>query len=308
SLPPSLVVDADGNERFAKYLSKMKSYVGTIENYPYPYVIDRLCWEFPCVVPSDWEAQNLIGNQKPQMLEDWQRALDATVLKQGVMNLCFHPHGWSSSEQFVSFIDYAVKKYGKKVKFLTFGECLDRLNKNLLKGNPLRNSQGSDNGVRILDVDDDGFMDVLIGNGTTKVTRVWQPKKRSWSETKLPFSLASGEGKDAKDARVLLGVLDGDGRARLSPRTLRTLTQGRKATQLGLGSSTASNGDQTKIAIQMVWQKPTASFVTSTGTRSASSLRGTKSSNGKNRRVHGRSFPMACPMAYPMVKGYASST
>ena len=65
----------------------MKSYVGTIENYPYPYVINRLCWEFPCVAPSDWEAHNLIGDGQPQMLEDWKRALDVTVLKQGVMVL-----------------------------------------------------------------------------------------------------------------------------------------------------------------------------------------------------------------------------
>ncbi|SVC43905.1 uncharacterized protein METZ01_LOCUS296759, partial [marine metagenome] len=101
SLPRKLVLDADGKERFGKYLSKMNSYVGTIEDYPYPFVINRLCWEFPCLVPSDWEAQNLIGNQQPQMLEDWKRALDVTVHKQGVMNLVFHPHGWSSSAQLV---------------------------------------------------------------------------------------------------------------------------------------------------------------------------------------------------------------
>ena len=147
SVPRQLVVDPDGKERFGKYLEKISSYVGTIEDYPYPYVINRKCWEFPCAVPSDWEAQNLIGNKNPQMLEDWKRALDVTVFKQGVMNLCFHPHGWSSSEQFVSFINYAEEKYGGKVKFLNFKECLDRLNKHLLGNNPLRQSDGGDNGV-----------------------------------------------------------------------------------------------------------------------------------------------------------------
>ena len=97
SLPRELVVDADGKETFGKYLEKISSYVGTIEDYPYPYVINRSCWEFPCAVPSDWEAQNLIGNKNPKMLEDWKRALDLTVLKKGVMNVCFHPQGWSSS-------------------------------------------------------------------------------------------------------------------------------------------------------------------------------------------------------------------
>ena len=38
----------------------------TIEDYPYPYVIGRLCWEFPCVVPSDWSAQNLQKPNNPQ--------------------------------------------------------------------------------------------------------------------------------------------------------------------------------------------------------------------------------------------------
>ena len=170
SLPRNLVIDAEGKERFAKYLEKMKSYVGTIENYPYPYVINRLCWEFPCVAPSDWEAQNLFGNQKPQMLEDWKRALDVTVHKQGVMNLVFHPHGWSSSAQLVELIDYAQKTYGKKVKFLNFRECAERLNKNLLKGSALRGKDGGDNAVRILDANNDGFMDVLIGE--KKLTRI----------------------------------------------------------------------------------------------------------------------------------------
>ena len=195
SLPSKLVLDANGKERFAKYLPKektragmrtMASYVGTIEDYPYPYVINRLCWEFPCVVPSDWEAHNLIGDRQPQMLEDWKRALDVTVLKQGVMNLVFHPHGWSSSSQLVEFVDYAQKTYGKKVKFLNFRECIERLNQNLLKGSSLRGKNGQDNGVRVLDANNDGFMDVLIGEQNR--TRIWNPKQSSWTEHKLPFN------------------------------------------------------------------------------------------------------------------------
>ncbi|SVB57951.1 uncharacterized protein METZ01_LOCUS210805, partial [marine metagenome] len=201
SLPREWVVDKDGKERFGKYLEKMKSYVGTIEDYPYPYVINQLCWEFPCVVPSDWEAQNLIGNQNPQMLEDWKRALDVTVHKQGVMNLVFHPHGWSSSAQLVELIDYAQKTYGKKVKFLNFSECAERLNKNLLKGSALRGKDGGDNAVRILDANNDGFMDVLIGE--KKLTRIWNPKQSTWTQHKLPFD----------PRQTLAGVLDKSGAA-----------------------------------------------------------------------------------------------
>jgi hypothetical protein len=54
-LPRELVLDKDGRERFRKYLvtetnaiSKvtMKSYAANIEDYPYPYLIGKLCWEF----------------------------------------------------------------------------------------------------------------------------------------------------------------------------------------------------------------------------------------------------------------------
>src|SRR5690606_22981983 len=74
-LPRGLVVDADGTPRFRKYLPS-EGFVNTIEDYPYPYLVNRLCWEFPCMVPSDWEAQNLLGVNNPRTIEDWQRALD----------------------------------------------------------------------------------------------------------------------------------------------------------------------------------------------------------------------------------------
>mgnify|MGYP006150199881 CR=1 FL=1 len=66
-----LVIDPDGREKFRKYVP-FESFVNTIEDYPYPYVIGRLCWEFPCAVPSDWEAHNLHGSNNPRTVEDWQ--------------------------------------------------------------------------------------------------------------------------------------------------------------------------------------------------------------------------------------------
>ena len=105
ALPRDLVLDADGREKFGKYLPtetnaatrvSMKSFTTTIEDYPYPYVIGNLCWEFPAMVPSDWEAFNLHGPTNAVTLADWKSALDAVVLKQGVFSFIFHPHGWSS--------------------------------------------------------------------------------------------------------------------------------------------------------------------------------------------------------------------
>ena len=87
------------------------SFVNTIEDYPYPYVIGRLCWEFPCVV-----AERL-GGATPAQAEQpadgratGRRRSTATVIKQGVFNLVFHPHGWIKNEQVVELIDHAVKQ------------------------------------------------------------------------------------------------------------------------------------------------------------------------------------------------------
>jgi hypothetical protein len=144
ALPKELVRDEKGGERFKKYLPADRSFVNTIENYPYPYVIGKLCWEFPCTTPSDWQAQHLHKPCNPQTVADWKAALDCTVIKRGVFCLVFHPHGWIKNDQVVEFIDHAVEKHGKKVKFLTFKEAQGRLNKNLFYGGDLRTGRTSE--------------------------------------------------------------------------------------------------------------------------------------------------------------------
>ena len=199
-IPKELLTDADGREKFRKYIPKgMKrngiaqdNFVNWIENYPYPYVINQLCWEFPCMVPSDWEAQFLQQPNNPKTVEDMKTALDITVLKKGVFNLVFHPHGWIKAEQVVELIDHAVSKHGKKVKFLNFREAHDRLNENLLAGQPLRKDDGRDNGVRILDLNRDGFMDVAVGTANRRLTRVWKPSSQTWAESTFPVLIGEG--------------------------------------------------------------------------------------------------------------------
>jgi putative membrane-bound dehydrogenase-like protein len=181
ALPRELVQDADGREKFQKYLPRDRSFVNTIENYPYPYVIGRTCWQFPCMTPSDWQAQHLHKPNNPITVRDWQAALDCTVLKQGVFCMVFHPHGWITPEQVIQFIDHAQMKHGKKVKFLTFKEALERVNKNLLGGQALRDEKGRDNGVRLLDVNNDGWMDVVLASRAKRETRVWTP--RGWTRS-----------------------------------------------------------------------------------------------------------------------------
>jgi putative membrane-bound dehydrogenase-like protein len=189
-LPRNLVVDDDeGNERFRRYAS-FKSFVNTIENYPYPYIIANRCWEFPCIVPSDWEAQNLQQPNNPKTVADLQAALDAVVIKQGVFNLVFHPHGWIENNQVVELIDHAVARHGRKVKFLTFREALDRLNRHLLGGQALRTATGADAGIRLLDLNGDNHLDVVISNSQQQVTRLWDADKKHWEQGSFPVRIS----------------------------------------------------------------------------------------------------------------------
>src|SRR5487761_1801847 len=224
-LPRDLVLDEKGHDRFQKYSPFDRTFVNAIRDYPYPYVAGGLCWEFPCVAPSDWSAQHLQKPNNPLTVADWKLALDATVIKQGVFNLVIHPHGWIRAEQVNELIDHAVSKYGRRVKFLTFRQALERLNKNLLAGQPLRDASvvdknagiqsGFDNGVRLIDLDDDGFLDVVVGNHEARLTRVWSSKNGKWITTDLPAQLVAAiPDSESQDNGGRFGI-GPDGRVRL---------------------------------------------------------------------------------------------
>jgi putative membrane-bound dehydrogenase-like protein len=207
-LSRELVIDPDGQDRFLKYLPYDRTFVNTIENYAYPYVIGRLCWEFPCIFPSDWEAQHYHKPNNPITVRDLEAALDAIVIKQGSFNLVFHPHGWIRNDQIVQLIDHAVARHGKKVKFLTFREALELLNKNLLAGQAVRDAKGRDNGIRLLDLNNDGYLDVVIGNDQVRQTRIWSPASHTWAASDFPVPLV----QDGLDQGVRFGVVGPDHR------------------------------------------------------------------------------------------------
>ncbi len=146
TLPRELVLDADGQERFLKYVptghryggQEHNHFVNLIRDYPYPYVINGSCWEIPCLVPSDWSAQHLHGENNQQTVDDWKAAVDLTVAKQGCVSLVFHPHGWIRPEQIVELIDHAVETHGRKVRFLSFRDVAERLQAAYTGGKPLR--------------------------------------------------------------------------------------------------------------------------------------------------------------------------
>lgn len=220
SLPRSMVLDDAGRERFSRFAMGIpftRKYFNSIANYPYPYVINGLLWELPVLMPGDAHGVHAYGANNPRVLDDWQHVLDATVHKLGLYTLCFHPHGYCLPESVAGLVEYADRKYGRRVRFLNCREILDRLNKNLLAGSPLRSPTGADNGVRLLDVDGDGFLDVVIGNSQRRLTRVWQPEQGRWLETALPVRLVRGEDTAASASMgVRFFTAAPDGRAGLA--------------------------------------------------------------------------------------------
>jgi peptidoglycan/xylan/chitin deacetylase (PgdA/CDA1 family) len=211
-LPRAAALDADGRERFRKYIPTDRVMANYVEDYPYPYVIDRLCWEFPALMPSDWDAQHLNGKCSPASVRDYQAAVDAAVAKRGVFSLCFHTHGWIANDQVIEMIDHAASEHPGKVRFLNFHQVQKRLDRNVLAGQSLRTADGGDNGARLVDLNHDGLMDVVIGNGRVRATRVWSPRSGEWIDGGFPVPIVeTGAPGPACDAGVRFGVLQENG-------------------------------------------------------------------------------------------------
>lgn len=218
ALPRSLVQQEEGGPRFAKYIPTAREFVNYVENYPYPYVIARLCWEMPSAIPDDWMGNDHHQPRNPLTIRDMKAAIDGVAIKQGTYTLTFHPytHNWILNSQVLEMVNHALDRYGKKVRFLNFREVYERITKNALGGQPLRAANGQDNGVRLLDVNNDGFMDVVIGNEKVHQTRIWSPQKRQWIVGDFPVPIVTVDAQGNRlDAGVRFGVLDKGGRASL---------------------------------------------------------------------------------------------
>jgi len=222
-LPRELVIEEEGRHRFDKYVPRNRRFVNYIENYPYPYVIGRLCWEIPSAIPDDWQGHNLQGPHHATTVRDMKAAIDATVAKRGTYVLTFHPGGWIRNDQVVEMVDHAVRDRAGKVKFLNFRDMHERLTKNALGGHPLRAADGGDNGVRLLDVNADGYMDAIVANDQVRQTRIWSPSTSQWRVADFPVAAVTvdEQGKRAETG-VRFGVLRGGGFASMLVRNEKT--------------------------------------------------------------------------------------
>ena len=100
-LPRDLVLDPDGRERFRKYLP-----FTVVRQHDRGLSLSLRHRQALLGVPL--RRAERLGGAAPSRAtptrarsSDLKAALDATVLKQGVFNLVFHPHGWIKTEQVV---------------------------------------------------------------------------------------------------------------------------------------------------------------------------------------------------------------
>ncbi len=192
-IPRSLLADQNGKRLLKNYIPP--KFVNYIEDYPFPYLIHNSIWEFPCIIPTDWQAAQLFGRDFSQALADWKRALDAVVIKQGIFVLTIHPKNGIEADQVIELIDYSVKHYREKVKFLNFKEAYRRLIDNLLGGTEIDPSSKGHNGVRLLDLNNDGYLDVIIARPEKKETRIWNPDSETWRMTSFPYPMIDSSGR-----------------------------------------------------------------------------------------------------------------
>ena len=267
ALPRDLVFDADGKERFRKYIP-FPGFVNTIENYPYPYRIGDSCWEFPCIVPSDWEGQNLQQAVQP---EDARRHEGGPRLR-GAQTGGFQPRVSPARLDQVRAGRRAdrlrredlrhegqVPEFPRGPRTAEQEPAIDRRICSIVRPRsppgelPPRarftDDQGRDAGLRFVDLDEDGYVDVVFSNDQDYGIYLYDPAAKGWTR-KVMAGKAGAPGalpKIVRDgtnngffvhSRQLCWQNEDDGRScqpGRSPLVQRSLEGRRAAGQVGRG-------------------------------------------------------------------------
>ena len=145
------------------------------------------------MVPSDWEEAQHYWVDQEQTVEDWKRALDLTVHVEGVFNWIFHPHGWIRSDQIIEFIDCTEKPMAIESRSDLQGAA-QRMETHLLDGLPIRAPQGGDAGIRLWDANQDGFMDVFLGDALEPKIKIWRPDLTNFQTLSAPVGALRPDG------------------------------------------------------------------------------------------------------------------
>src|SRR5262249_39678194 len=74
-------------------------------------------------------------------------------------------------------------------------------------GQTMRTGDGGDNGVRLLDLNNDGYLDVVIANDMLRQTRIWSPKTRTWASSDFPVPLSSSVASSRTEVGARFGIV-----------------------------------------------------------------------------------------------------
>ena len=85
----------------------------------------------------------------------------------------------------------ALAGSGKVLRVVQLAEMVEHMEKNMFRGVALRKkADGTDNGVRVVDLNGDGVSDVIVAlDASSAVSREWVRATSSWREAPFPVSL-----------------------------------------------------------------------------------------------------------------------
>lgn len=191
-----------------KHAASMFPNATWIDDYPYPFVTgNHLLMEFPSG-PCDslycgWTGAECRRTFGEHWLSMWQAIVGHAFTRKGIVVFCCHlaSEQKPSPEKVTQFVKHVRTETDGRARFLTFKQAQQRMQEHMFFGQALRRSDGLDNGVRLLDLNQDGYMDVVVGNELVTKSGIWDAKASKWRRIKFPFKVVI----EGKPTGIVLG-------------------------------------------------------------------------------------------------------